>query len=501
VAPIVLKGVSPYPEKGSKRTRYQSSQFRVTAFTHQSGKTFELATTKERSRSGRQSSDVVSMHTFKSLGTAVGTYDLHVVPREGYWFGAGQNVRSTDPMHPSLYPGDWCLLETDNNDGQGWRKLLYGPISTIRRSRQVTPQGATKALLQIRGTDFGKMLLSTQLIYDEKLAADPAFSGLGFAKVVMAGLTNASGSPGKIVKAIMRAFGDSRIEQCYDPAARRPFTAGLNLDYVNEQLEGSTIYQASQLTGSLWQLLQQWSNPCLNELFVDYRAPFAKQEDFANVSPALVLREHPFSGDNWKNLTTVEVDRDEVISDDLGISDDDVRNWLRATDEPSLTGIAGGMVVYLQNVGILNPDSIKKFGFRRWEPPTNYVLNLQKDGKVQPIHVLELHTGKFALWHHSNEYLMNGTITMYHRPDIRVGYKLALLDREISERLEFYVEAVEHSLSYPGICTTTVTVTRGRDTRSLRFDQVLSAMQAGLGLTKLEGVGTTLERASKLLGS
>lgn len=58
---------------------------------------------------------------------------------------------------------------------------------------------------------------------------------------------------------------------------------------------------------------------------------------------------------------------------------------------------------------------------------------------------------------HNNEYL-NGTITMVGAPEIRVGYRLDIRDKNLS----FYVQGVRHVWNYPGAMITTLVVTRGQ---------------------------------------
>ena len=58
---------------------------------------------------------------------------------------------------------------------------------------------------------------------------------------------------------------------------------------------------------------------------------------------------------------------------------------------------------------------------------------------------------------HNNEYL-SGTIEMRGAPEIRVGYRLDIKDKNLS----FYVEGVNHSWSFPNRMSTMLKVTRGQ---------------------------------------
>ena len=61
-------------------------------------------------------------------------------------------------------------------------------------------------------------------------------------------------------------------------------------------------------------------------------------------------------------------------------------------------------------------------------------------------------------WYQHNKEYLSGNITLRGAPDIRVGYRLDIVERDLS----FYVEAVTHSWKYPGQLVTTLAVTRGQ---------------------------------------
>lgn len=61
-------------------------------------------------------------------------------------------------------------------------------------------------------------------------------------------------------------------------------------------------------------------------------------------------------------------------------------------------------------------------------------------------------------WYQHNLEYLSGTVEMRGAPEIRVGYRLDLVDRNLS----FYVEGVSHNWSYGRPMTTTLHVTRGQ---------------------------------------
>lgn len=63
-------------------------------------------------------------------------------------------------------------------------------------------------------------------------------------------------------------------------------------------------------------------------------------------------------------------------------------------------------------------------------------------------------------WYQHNLEYLSGTVELHGAPEIRVGYRLDLVDRNMS----FYVEGVTHNWSYSRVMTTTLHVTRGQPT-------------------------------------
>lgn len=431
----------------------------------------------------QQGSDVTQASTFKNLGSPMGTYSLTLVPRAHDYL-------------QRIAPGDWCAIDGDNGAGLGMQTIMYGPVTSVHKRVAVAQHGKTQTVINVTGNDFGKAFALTTAFQDQTLARDPAFSNLGLAKVTTR-LKGFLGTPGEIVEKLMEVFLDSGLEQWFDPVTGKPF--GLDwfqTDYIDKNLKGKAVIVPFTLSANLWQILQQWQNPAINEMFIDFRPPFDNQSDLINLSPALVLRQYPYWGSAWDNLTSAIVAKDEIVSADLGTSDEEVKNWFRVMDEPTATGPAVGTAVYLP-IGIFNNESIKRFGFRRFEMPTQYLYDPTAVPQVCQYDLLKEFTALHALWYHSNEYLLNGSITTYFRPDIRVGYRLDV-DEVGDDYYQYYVEGVQHSLAYPGQSSTTLTVTRGRKSKNELFLWDLDR------LTKegvIEGVGDTVSRIQAALTS
>ena len=461
----------PTQGRTSLRTRYPDIRFRA-VFLRQGGSTIVA----EATSSGNKHNDVIQASTTKQIGNPMGVYSLTLVPR-GHDY---QNV---------ITPGDWCVIEADNGAGLGWQTVMYGPVSAIRKNVVVGQSGRTQTSVVVSGADFGKPFLSTSAFEDSLLAKDPAFSALSLASISTQ-LSGLIGNPGEIVESVLSAYLNTGIDQWVDPVTDKTFGTGwFQTDYIDKNLKGKTIISSTfSLAGNLWQTLQQFQNPSINEMFVDFRPPYDDQNNIINLEPALVLRQYPFWGNDWNFLPGVVIDDDEIINDNTSKSDDDVKNWIRSVDDPSLTGSRAGIVPYLP-IGLLNQNSIKRFGFRRLESPTQYLLDPDTGKPIQDL--VEDFTSLQALWHHSNEEFLAGNLTTYFRPDIRVGYRLTRRSPLSSSYMEYYVEGVQHALNFPGQSSTVLTVTRGRDSNNELFQKSLEQLlDAGI----LEGIGTVSER-------
>lgn len=270
--------------------------------------------------------------------------------------------------------------------------------------------------------------------------------------------------------------------------------------------------------GNVWSLLDSYSNPLVNEMFVDVRdvtpqdrqsrarAAQAARDTFFPDNPAdvaaqdaavravldsnlfrpattqtgggastpaladgtsvvaLVLRQRPYDDDAFNALPVTEVESTEVEEDDLARSSHDVFNWFRVRF-PNLDVKLQELVAGIRIV----PQSIAKFGFRRMEGETRYMFASssasttfsQGSTKTDFGDVFRQYVSLLSTWYGQNEVWLSGSLTMRFRPSIRVGTRLRLTRR--SEVIDLYVQGVQHSFSKePGGSRTTLTLTRGR---------------------------------------
>ncbi len=467
-------GIPVTPSQGSKRARYPDVRVVATFFTQGSvlasgispSQSIVAQAIASESNTGRATSDIISGGTFKSIANPVGTWNLSLVPRKSYL--------------TQITPGDWCEIQGDNGDGLGMRVMCYGPVKSVDLVRTVADKGTTRTYVQISGADFGEVLVKTSALYDAQLASDPGISSIAFSSIATTtgGLPD---TPGGIVRGLLQHYLGRNIRQLVNPRTAQPFAQDLSLDYVDDVgTLGKTFPTSVNPSTSLWQLLQQYANLGVNELFADYRPPLGQSDQITQLQPSVVLRQCPFWGRDWEALPTLSLDSDEVSELQLGKSDNDVRNWIRALDE-------GDTRQFLSNehIGTVNPESIDRFGFRRYENSTifAYPVTATQNSPTPTLvpgiaDILKAQSALQTLWHHSNEKLYNGSMVLCFRPEVRVGYRVFYMERDTATQYAFYCEAVGHTFGYPGPSSTHLTLTRGRDVADPLWRKSLAELKA-----------------------
>jgi len=462
----------------SGRTHRQKSKLRLEFVTDQ-GK-LELVTSKDKP------GDVTQASINKMINQPAGGFQATLVPRQEYL--------------DALQPGDWCNVYLDSDETDPTKPYMTCNIDRVSKSRTVSDKGALTELIQLSARDYGKVLLGIQLVYDPTISTATTINAL--TSYMGSFCNNASENdavsafkaPGVLIKDLLGLFHDYR-NQFVPPDALK-----LGKD-VGKKLEGKVVTSATSkikaldytsyvqdgdgqvsfigmpnLSGNLWQAIEQYANSFINEMFVDT----------IDGIPCLVFRRHPFSLADFAALASVPVDADEINREDVSCSDDEVMNWFRVGMEGS-AGSAPGVDVAV-GVGYLNPLSIKRFGVRRYEPHTavwgtgEALVSESSDGSIGGL--LQTYSRLVAEWHYGNESFLSGTMSGRLNAKARPGRRLDYTNQRTGEQFSFYIEGVNHSFSYPQAATTSYTLTRGTPrggiagiTGSLRFPHLLTLAQ------------------------
>lgn len=298
-------------------------------------------------------------------------------------------------------------------------------------------------------------------------------------------------------------------------------------DFTQSVMFGYTLPDpfAFAQAGNVWTLMDGFANKCINEMFVDVRdgteeemkfifrqaqvassfvsptdqskqqaartkvfnsrvfrvlQPNLEPGEVGEASPnnptvALVMRQRPYDRDAFDALPQVDVHMAEVYERDLGYAHGTVSNFFRIRS-PIMSPVEQELIYGIR----VNVDSIYRFGLRRYEPETRYFFtdsnissgyaNGESSG-VDFTDVFDYYIGLTSTWYAANEQMLEGSIQIRLRPDIRVGVRLRLyaakgelLDYGLGSvpYMDFYVESVIHQYSaQPGGSRTMLTLVRG----------------------------------------
>jgi hypothetical protein len=293
--------------------------------------------------------------------------------------------------------------------------------------------------------------------------------------------------------------------------------------------------------GTLWSIMNSYSNDIINELFCDLRplslnyvnsgvasgGYYRGYDEFVNSSsdlvdtcvpvkfvPAMIMREHPFStidsanvfveilgvqvdsiylgsifskeakqggrvvnvlptlndliqesnpdAKAYKHLDVVVLDTRDIISENIGRSDNDECNLMEVISDGFMGKHMKFAVQDLQP--IVTPISVMRNGLRVRSYTTRFARFSSKLRTNQGIDSVgtRYKIARWALlldhWYQHNIEYLTGTMTTRAFPEIRVGYRLDISDRKES----YYVEGVNHHWQYPEPMTTSLTLSRGQ---------------------------------------
>jgi hypothetical protein len=472
---------------------------------------------------GGNASDVMACNFSKDVDGAVGTLSLMLKPRPG-----GMDYLNT------VFPGDLlAAFMSDSGDYDPANRasgtfVTFVIIDSVRQLTAVENGGAVVNTVSITARDMGVVFSETACVNDQAFQQldNLLFSG-DYLKQLY-GKSQLALSPLENILLLLRIFYDSSATKTQNADGTFASSTGVDLQwkldntrqlaslidvtsFVQVPIFGYRPIEPAALIqyGNLWSAMEAFSNPVLNEMFVDVRdldtqnsayqsvqASFVSNNEtfvlddvrnqqvavndvdtsgvFNKSAPgvvstvALVLRERPFDDAVFSALPTSVVESTEIDNSEISRSSHDVFNWFRLR----LGNADVKLQEILEGVGIV-PDSVARFGFRRMDAETQFMFTSSKfavdakgGAKIDFTSVYEFFVDKLGHWYGGNENFLAGGMTVRFRPDIRVGTRLEF--RRGSQKLWFYVQGVNHSFSKdPGRSRTQLTLTRGRDDSGL----------------------------------
>jgi hypothetical protein len=423
------------------------------------------------------------MHT-KSLSNPSGTWTLGL--KEG-----------TLDIRREIKAGDWVVIHWTRN-GEKLHGMM-GVIETVQRKRG-SAGGVTVEDWTLSGRDFARIFQITSIWFDDYTNYQNNSAGqiLGARMNFVPG-----GSPDQVVNRVISAWlgqgdgGDGRgliggawkwprglnhlgefftqglrsIVGNSDPlqigTVAQPPTSTLFSPTGTVHLRGESFDEAALFTPAigtfLYDLLMEWSNPLLNELYFDSIVDGRADSTPEKPVPAVFHRERPFINVDegldspWFKLPTHHVTFDTPTDFSSTTNDGERLNLFLLY----ATGAAGtSFDQYIAYPPSYSRDSLANHGLRKWERSTKF--SALANGKQNWVEEIAKWHRLVTSWYGPNhEWLSGEFVTPYIAPDIRIGERLVVGEDNEVEREQYYIESATTTWKYPQHGATTLSLTRG----------------------------------------
>lgn len=444
----------------------------------------------------------IRVNTSKAFGAASGSITI-VMKKPERLSSFQYETLWSDPE------GVWVLVQW-RIDGRVIDSTL-GMLDSIDSTRTRSGHGTRSETYTIHARDFGKVFEETQLYLNPYLkGALSAFTRI--IQVTKDAIIN--GTPADYTKALITAWiggATTTVPQTWaippglglapslfnmlDLSGIETMTplangAATDLRFLSPDLDG----------GSLWDVMQQFSNGVLNELWVDLAPSKLDPLGLTGLKPTVFLRERKFptkldGGSLYATLPTWDLTPNLVgprqvakggaatrynfwILVPQGFGSVNLESYVQQT--PGVAGTPGANPIW-------NEQSIRRYGLRRWEQTTPFVPSTLgiKASDVTSDNFLRTVTAQWLTkvhdWYSIAPKQLSGTISMTRiAPQIRIGHRV--IEKTSSGDIVFYVEGVDHVWQHPGTGQTILTVTRGEYTTA----SLLNAEYAGFDAQQIK---------------
>jgi len=452
---------------------------------------FQQLKRSPKGKATHNSPSLVSVQTFKSIGSAAGTFTLTA------------KTQNPDPtfidLFDELVDDDWVDIEFQNH-AQSWH-VMRGLIDDVRRSVAVAGSGATTTTFTISGRDFGKVWQHTPIWFSiyMKEAINGHFAQEVFTSRPDSSPTRVAGdsleflSPQSAVQGYLFGFleklGEAGRENWAPPSSLPGITNGSFVEslyfntsgFSNKPARKSLDINFRTQNGTLWDLAQEWSDPMFTEMYVDLlpkgqdgrpsRTAIVQGEAIGVEESVMtvVYRDKPFPFANesgniefpkgldseWFNLPLFVVPREFIVSSNIGRGGQERFNafFVMSTLHQETLGAMPQLVQPLWN-----KDDVLIHGLRRFDVTSKYTALGD-----ELLGLTEQQREMVRDWYSMNPYLFNGNLELgLGMPDIRVGVRVLIPGPNSPEFNEtYYVESVTHNWSMVPGTRTSLGVTRG----------------------------------------
>jgi hypothetical protein len=440
---------------------------------------------------------IVGFSSQKQFGAAAGQFSLTIK--------APEKLGRTSWLRLWPDPEDTWVRVTFVVDGQPM-ETVFGLVDTISESMGRAGMGQRTATYTIHCRDFGKVFEETKLfvnfVQGESRVRNTLAIHTGLPQYAL------QGPPSHFIRALLDLWvgNNGMAEKQWElprSLGSSTFYDLLNKGTIQEMGKGNgesidpNMLSPDQQGGSLWDAMQQYSNGLMNELWLDLGPDPANPTNLGKLKPAIYLRERMFptreSRRRWDSLRTRTLELGDVQSRQLskGGAANRYNYWKISggflNDDYSmefLTKLTGPQPYRPGAIPIINEESIRLHGVRKWEQRTDFLpiaasRGVGSDGQPNIknrnafITLAANWLKRIHDWYAVAPLQMTGQIkTTRVMPEIRVGERLR--ERRRDGSVFYYVEGINHDWMYPGPGVSTITVTRGE----FKGDNLLDAIYA-----------------------
>lgn len=401
------------------------------------------------------SDDLISLTTNKGYGRPAGTWQV-ILP---YKVVLPHGKRYDELIRPD----DFVTIEMKTEED--WIPVMIGLVDRVGTTR---PGGATpQRRVKISGQDLGKLLLVHDVGWDiqaEKIRISKQPTEAKEKKEVkeMQSLNRLYkpdlqiGTPGQLVRKLLGyTFLNSKI---MDVNIRRKF------NIVEEEKDNWHTLQAqmNSLSGmNLWSAISRVANIPFNILHTET----IDLDNFRITHERQPIKDGKINRD----ISTILKD-EEIISDDIGISDHERVNYLFMNNPLYTIAADQKMDVLMVSPDLIHieEEEIKKHGLQLKQIDTIFYpperTDLNDPETKEEFSAIRQRRDIFWSWHKDNHKLESGTFQVRLRPDIKAGNGIYVIQPDGKTKKEFLVEQVAHQLNWHPMPQfyTTLHVTRGQ---------------------------------------
>lgn len=434
---------------------------------------------------------IVGVSTSKKLGSASGTFTITVKKDETYH---GPRSLNRDLWRD---PEDVWVLIQFVVDGKPIDTIL-GLIDNVHEASRRSGQGARDETYTIVGRDIGKVFETIELFVNIYQLENDAVRSQ--ASLVQAFGERVVGTPAHFVRLLLEEWignNGQAAQQYVLPAGLgggwfRQILQTTEIEPMSRLVHGEaiapTLFQIDQTTGKLWDVMQEYSNGALNEMFVDLAPPSRRtdRQDFTRLRPTFFLRERPFPtrsngrtvSTRWDRLPTHDLELGDVRNRDIakGGAANRYNYWLITLSglgsdgfnvaELLQRGVEGVEYGRPGNIPIFNVQSIQRHGLRRYAADTRYIpyQSARRDApqadQEQFLRLAASWLKKIHDWYVVAPLELSGSLTLTRvMPEIRIGQRVR--EHRAEGEIVYYCEGVDHTYQYPNAGSTRLTLTRG----------------------------------------